>query len=70
MLKGGSDVDAKSEQTDARLAALVARFGSRLSSDEVAAIRKSVEASIDLGAALREADIDDDVEPSLYPAGE
>lgn len=58
---------ARGEQVDARIAALSARFGDRLTAEDLQEVRNSVEATLELAAALQDANLDQTVEPTLYP---
>lgn len=62
-------MDAKSEQVNARMRAIEVRFANRLSADDLVAVRKNVEGTLNLATALRNADVDVSDEPSLYPNG-
>ena len=62
-------MDAKREQVNARMAAIETRFADRLTSEQLDAVRKNVEGTLELAAALRAAEVDVSDEPSLYPDG-
>ena len=51
---------------DARMAELEARFPDRFSDEELAVLREKVTGHLGISAALREADIPDDIEPPPF----